>query len=345
VIAMEPVLSAANLNIGYRRARQPDHVVAPDISVSLHPGELVCLLGPNGVGKSTLLRTLAAMQPALSGHVTLLGDRVDRLPPRELARRLSVVLTGHVGVGALSVYELVALGRHPHTSWTGRLSPHDEAVIRWAIERVGANGLAGHKVAELSDGQRQKIMIARALAQEPSVMVLDEPTAFLDVPHRVHVMRILREIASSTGRAVLLSTHDLDLALRNADRVWLMAGLRPLQVGAPEDLILSGAFQQAFSGEGIEFDLSTGSFNVSAQTVQPITLSGGGAAAHWTGRALTRAGYAVVRPGENGTTPLRIEVLDDDPDAPRWRLQEGDSSEEYHSLHDLVSHLKGQTQP
>jgi iron complex transport system ATP-binding protein len=341
---MEPVLSTANLSIGYKHARQPDHVVAPDVSVSLHPGELVCLLGPNGVGKSTLLRTLAAMQPALDGHVILLGDRVDRLSSRELARRLSVVLTGHINVGALSVYELVALGRYPHTNWTGRLSDHDEAIIRWAIERVGAKGLAARKVSELSDGQRQKILIARALAQEPAVMVLDEPTAFLDVPHRVHVMRILREIASSTGRAVLLSTHDLDLALRNADRVWLMSGLRPLQVGAPEDLILSGAFQQAFSGEGIEFDIHTGSFNVSAQTAQPITVSGEGTAAHWTQRALTRAGYTVVPPGENGAAPLRVEVIADDGIAPRWRVAGADSSEEYHSLHDLVSHLKHQAE-
>ena len=343
---MEPVLSTANLSIGYKQARQPDHVVAPGVSVSLLPGELVCLLGPNGVGKSTLLRTIAAMQPALDGHVTLLGDRIDRLPPRELARRLSVVLTGHIEVGALSVYELVALGRHPHTNWTGRLSQHDEAVIRWAIERVGAEGLADRKVAELSDGQRQKIMIARALAQEPSVIVLDEPTAFLDVPHRVHVMRILREIASSTGRAVLLSTHDLDLALRNADRAWLMSGLRPIQVGAPEDLILRGEFQEAFSGEGLEFDMHTGSFSVSAPADRPITVTGEGAAAHWTQRALARAGYTIVPPGENGLTPLRVEVIADELAgeklSPRWRVHGGGSSEEYHSLHDLVSHLKSQ---
>ncbi|MDA8020919.1 MAG: ABC transporter ATP-binding protein, partial [Thermoanaerobaculia bacterium] len=230
--------------------------------MQLRPGELVCLVGPNGAGKSTLMRTLAGMQPALGGEVLLDGADIHRLSARERARRLSVVSTDPVATGLLDVEAVVGLGRYPHTGWSGRLREEDHRIVRWAIAAVGIEDFVHRTVSELSDGERQKVMIARALAQEPQVMVLDEITAFLDLPRRVQMMQLLRQLARSSNRAILLSTHDLDLALRSADTIWLMPRDQPLVVGAPEDLVLGGDFESVFVREGIHFDREQGSFRI-----------------------------------------------------------------------------------
>lgn len=324
------ILETHHLTIGYTALRKLDRVVSRDINVELVEGEMVCVIGPNGAGKSTLLRTLAGMQKPLSGDVKLLDDNVHSMDSKTLARRLSIVLTERVNVGMLSGYGLVALGRHPYTDWSGRLSERDEAVVRWAVEAVGAAHLAERNVNELSDGERQKIMIARALAQEPTLLILDEPTAFLDLPRRVEIMHLLRTIARDTGRCVLLSTHDLDLALRNADRIWLMDGGGHLQVGAPEDLILSGAFQRAFRGEGIHFDITTGAFTINRPTIAEIQLVGDGVRAYWTQRALERAGFRVCTESRE----LVVTVLDDG-----WRVKNGKSMLTVTSIHELIMSL------
>jgi iron complex transport system ATP-binding protein len=333
-------LALHNLTVGYRPPRRPAIEVAAGLDATLAPGELVCLIGPNGAGKTTLMRTIAGMQSPLAGRVTLNGDDVHRLPARALAQRLSVVLTDRVDVGLLTAYALVALGRHPYTDWSGRLSAHDEAVTRWALESVGAQALAGRYVSELSDGERQKVMIARALAQEPLLMLLDEPTAFLDLPRRVEIMHLLRHLAHETGRAVLLSTHDLDLALRSADRIWLLPSDGRLQVGAPEDLVLSGAFAAAFRAEGVQFDIQTGAFRVDMPGGGRVVVAGDGAAALWTRRALERAGFITAG---NGSAPLaQIEVTGDE-DAPRWRVSDADGVREYMTVYEVVQALRMHT--
>ena len=187
---MNPILRSQSLSIGY-----PGHTVAADLNLHLTQGRLVCLLGPNGAGKSTLLRTLCAMQPPLAGQVLLNGVDIHTISSRELARLLSVVLTDRVQVGLLSAYELVSLGRYPYTGWNGRLSAEDHRIIRQSIEATGAQDLAARPVDELSDGERQKVLMARALAQQPKLLVLDEVTAFLDLPRRVDIMRTLRRLA------------------------------------------------------------------------------------------------------------------------------------------------------
>jgi len=330
------VLSTTSLSIGYTAPRQPPKVVVEDITVSLNAGELVCLIGPNGAGKSTLMRTLAGMQPPLAGTVTLQGDDIHSLKPRDLAQRLSIVLTERVDVGVLSAYALVALGRFPYTDWSGTLTPDDEAVVRWAIQAVGAVELAGRNVGELSDGERQKIMIARALAQQPIVMLLDEPTAFLDLPRRAEMMQLLRHLARETGRAILLSTHDLDLALHNADRIWLLPQGGPLHVGAPEDLVLSGALEAAFCTEGVQFDPRTGSFRSNIPPIGQVDLHGDGIAAIWTARALERTGFIVIPGGQ--ASPIRVEIVGQG-DETRWRLSNPEMTHEFTSLADLIPHL------
>jgi iron complex transport system ATP-binding protein len=334
--ASTPILQTHDLTIGYRHGRKQPRIVAEALNVTLHQGELVCLLGPNGAGKSTLLRTMAGLHAPLHGRITLHGDDLTRLTPAQIARRLSIVLTERIDAGAMTAYGLVALGRHPYTNWAGQLSEQDEGVVRWALTAVGAADLAGRQINTLSDGERQKVMIARALAQEPALILLDEPTAYLDLPRRVEIMRILRQLARQEGRAILLSTHDLELALRMADQLWLMAADGSLQTGAPEDLVLSGAFGRTFPSDEVTFDLQTGSFRLLEQPIGRIDLAGNGAGAFWTMRALERAGFA-VQPGANGA-PMQVEVLNGN-GRYRWQLNIDGQSQTCSSLQALLDVL------
>lgn len=330
---METVLKTHDLNIGYAPARRSRIVVSRDLNLSLRRGEVVCLLGPNGAGKSTLLRTLAGMQKPLTGGVMLMGQDVHRAQAQELAKYLSVVLTERVNPGMLTGYALAALGRHPYTDWAGNLSNHDEAMVKWALEAVGALDLAGKPVAEMSDGQRQKIMIARALAQDPAVMILDEPTAFLDLPRRAEMMRLLKQLAREANRAILLSSHDLDLAMRTADRVWLMPVNGPMQVGGPEDLVLSGAFEQVFATEGVTFDRTTGTFLIAPEREQSVLVTGEGLRCLWTKRALERGGFRVASNGDSGLAC--VEVVED-----VWRVEIDGQSHTVSNLAELVTTLR-----
>lgn len=333
---MNTALQTEHLTIGYTTSGKRPVVVARGLDLTLTQGELVCLLGPNGAGKSTLMRTLAGMQPPLGGRVRINGDDVSALKPRELAARLSVVLTDRPNIGLMNGYALVALGRHPYTDWTGRLSRYDEAVVHWAVESVGALDVAERPVMELSDGQRQKLMIARALAQESQVILLDEPTAYLDLPRRVEIMHLLRQLAAHTQRAVLLSTHDLDLALRSADTLWLMSGGR-VRVGTPEDLVLNGAFEDTFGSAGVTFDRASGAFNVVQTGGKLIGVVGQGAAHTWTCRALVRAGFTLA--AEGVLTPVYVTVQED---APRvvWHLHRDKTHTTHGSIGALLAALK-----
>ena len=251
---MSALLETRSLAIGYRAGGR-ERVLNADLNLELHSGELICLVGPNGAGKSTLLRTLAGMQAPLAGEVLLEGQPLRSFSSLERARRIAVVLTAPVDVDYMTAWEIAALGRYPHTGISGRLGGHDEDVVNWALRATGAEELAPRPLRSLSDGERQKVMIARGLAQEPSILLLDEPTAFLDLTHRAETMRLLRTLAQNgvNGRAlgVLLSTHELDLSLRTADQMWLMRTGKPLQTGSPADLRESGALRAAF---GAAFD-------------------------------------------------------------------------------------------
>jgi iron complex transport system ATP-binding protein len=331
-----PVLRTEQLAIGYRLSRREERVVAAGLDVEMEAGEMVCLLGPNGAGKSTLMRTLVGLQPALFGAVWLDGARLESLTPAERARRLSIVLTDRVDVGNLSAFSLVGLGRHPYTGWSGGLGERDLAAVHWALEAVGATALADRPVLELSDGERQKVLIARALAQEPKLILLDEPTAFLDLPRRVEMMGMLRTLARETGRAILLSTHDLDLALRSADRLWLLGGDGLLHAGAPEDLVLSGAFERAFASERVNFDAFSGSFRIERPAAGIVHLHGDGLSRRWTERALEREGYCVDN--EQAGAPAAQIVID--PDAPRWWLRRDGDEESFTTIGALLRELR-----
>ncbi|MDP6039256.1 MAG: ATP-binding cassette domain-containing protein, partial [Candidatus Latescibacteria bacterium] len=209
----------------------------------------------------------------------------------------------------------------------------------WAIQAISAQDLTHRNVGALSDGERQKVMIARALAQQPEVMVLDEPTAFLDLPRRVEMMALLQDLAHSTNKAILLSTHDLDLALRSADRIWLLPQGGPLQVGAPEDLILNGAFEMAFQSDGVHFDADTGAFQMNGQQGDGVALIGDGTFAYWTRRALERAGFQ-VRDDEAATAHRQVvvSVLDN---RPSWQVEVGKDVKMCQTIYDVIATLVG----
>ncbi len=254
-----------DVSIGYRW-RKGLRTVAKGITAGINSGELTCLLGRNGAGKSTLLRTLAGFQPRLAGSISIEGRELDDYSDRELAQRLGVVLTERPDVQQMTAWELVAMGRSPYTGFWGRLNSDDERVVDEAIALVGIEALAERQVTTLSDGERQKVMIAKALAQQTSIIFLDEPTAFLDYPSKVETLLLLRRISREAGKTIFLSTHDLELALQVADRLWLMQGGEGpspqkgsvLAIGTPRELADLGVLARFIeSGEGVSFDPST----------------------------------------------------------------------------------------
>lgn len=332
-----PLISTRQLEIGFRaRAGRSARTVASDISVHLQRGQTVCLLGPNGSGKSTLIRTLAGLHPPLDGSVNLLDRNLAQIASGERARLVSTVLTERISIGNLSVYELISFGRSPYTGWFGSLENQDEQKVQWAIEVTGLASYIDRDVLHLSDGERQKVMIARALAQDTAAILLDEPTAHLDLPNRVEIIRLLRKLARNTGKGILLSTHELDLALKAADQLWLMDQGGKTHAGTPEDLVLSGIFESVFERDSFDFDRSTGSFTLHEPSRSPVCVQGDPVGVFWTRRALEREGYRVK---ESNGTDLQVEVHAVDQNF-EWRIVYQDEEHHRDTVEGLLSELE-----
>ncbi len=249
-----------DLSTGYH-SRKSTHRVACGLSATLHSGQLTSLLGSNGVGKSTLLKTMTALLPPLHGDI-IFGDRnIGDITPKELAQTVSVVLTERPAMQGLTVREVVALGRAPYTGFFGTLSEQDEEIVSAAIEQVAISSLTCRMAHTLSDGERQKVMIAKALAQDTPIIILDEPTAFLDFGTKVDTLLLLRRLAHDTNKAILLSTHDVELALQCSDGLWLM-NREGIIVGSPRQLATDGTLSTFFDYEGIAFEPNTMRFQV-----------------------------------------------------------------------------------
>ena len=245
-------ITLKNLTIGY-----DGKAVADGINATLESGQLTCLLGANGVGKSTLLRTISAFQEAVAGEVLYDGTPLNDISPKERARMIGVVLTQRPQVQYMRVKELVGLGRSPYTGFWGRLAEDDEAIVEEAMERVGIMPLADRLVHTLSDGERQKAMIAKALAQQTPVIFLDEPTAFLDFPSKVETMQLLHSLCHDMNKMVFLSTHDVEIALQMSDRIWLMNRDVGLSIGSPRTLASQGVIGNFVDRRGVTFDKET----------------------------------------------------------------------------------------
>lgn len=254
------ILSAHHLSIGYHTKKQTD-TIASDINLAFAEGSLIALIGANGIGKSTLLRTLTGIQKPLHGEVVLNNKSITTYTPALLAQNLAVVLTESLPPSNLSIFELVALGRQPYTNWLGTLSPEDLEKVNSALQLTQIEHLINKKHFEISDGQLQKVLIARALAQDTPLIVLDEPTTHLDLQHKVNLIRLLKKLAAETGKCILYSTHDLDLALQLSDEIVVMAEGNVIQ-GTPQQLIENNVFDLLFDDKTIRFDALKGGFIV-----------------------------------------------------------------------------------
>lgn len=245
-------LELRDLYIGYDEDADR-HIVAEALNASLAEGTMACLVGANGVGKSTLMRTLSGFQPALRGGVCIDGRAIAEYTPRELSEKVGVVLTERSSAAELTVEEVVGIGRMPYTNFWGTLTPADRRAVDEAIALVGIGPLRHKKIGRVSDGERQKVMIAKALAQQTGIILLDEPTAFLDYGSKVSVMRLLRRLAHEQGKAVLLSTHDLEIAFQTTDEVWI---LQPdgLQTGTLDALEQRGAVSAFLAKSGLRYE-------------------------------------------------------------------------------------------
>ena len=321
------VIQGKDLCIGYRTGKK-EKIVHEHLNFELQAGELTCLLGANGAGKSTLLRTLSASQPSLGGELQMLDKPVAEYTEKERSRTIGVVLTDKTFAGGLSVYELIALGRQPHTGFFGRLNKDDRRIIEEAMENVGIAHKARSYTAELSDGERQKVMIAKALVQECPLILLDEPTAFLDVVSRIEIMHLLHRLAIEQEKAILLSTHDIEQALVLSDKLWLLTKGKGLQCGVTEDVILNHQMDGLFTHTDIRFDYDHGVYYPTVQGCREINVeSPDKTLLHWAINALNRHGYQCVSHAcstklsatsptelhwtENGTTSIHgsFEVL------------------------------------
>lgn len=301
------VLLARDISIGYQRGKKVIKEVHRGLSFNLRAGELTCLLGPNGAGKSTLIRSLGASQKLICGEILLNGKPLSNYKEREISRHIGLVLTEKTAVGALRVSELVALGRHPHTGFFGRLTTTDLQVIDKSMEATGIIHKKEQYVAELSDGERQKAMIAKALAQESPIIILDEPTSFLDIISRIEIMNLLRKLARSHQKAILLSTHDLEQALASADRLWLLSKENGLTCGVPEDMIFNNAMDNLFQHKEISFDKLSGSFRLPAESEIPVHVEATQELLFWTKNLLNRYGFRPAKYTEISTFKIKVQ--------------------------------------
>lgn len=282
------LLNTTNLTIGYG-----SHEVQKELNLSADNGALISLVGTNGAGKSTLLRTIAGLQKSLGGTIEINGKNIDTLTSHDKAKLMSLVLTDRVDIENMSVRQLVAMGRFPYTNWLGKLTTADDAIIDKAIADVNLSHKAEANINHISDGEKQRAIIAKALAQDTPLVLLDEPTAHLDLPNRIETMLLLRRLSVTTRKTFILSTHELELVLQTSDQVWLMTRTG-VKTGIPEDLMLSGCFQRAFGSANFSFDAVDGHcvINHLYGNLKVNVVSSDSSLAHsaWLRRALMRTG-------------------------------------------------------
>lgn len=319
------ILKTNSLTIGYANRRK-HIIVQADLNLSVSSGEMVCLIGPNGSGKSTLLRTLCGLQHSISGQALINDVDIQQISTRERALLISLVLTDRIDIENATVRSVVSMGRHPHSNWWGNVDADSEAHVQKSIELVHLEGKSNQLLAELSDGERQRVMIAKAFVQDTPIIILDEPTAHLDLPNRVEIMLLLHKLAHETGKTILISTHELDMALQAADRIWLMTADKGVEVGVPEDLVLNGNFNTAFRSDNFVFNPTNGNFSMNYTLNKEVEVTGDKTIMYWTLRALARAGYSAVSKAD-----IKIKIED-----AIWSIGE----QRFNSIEALLMHLK-----
>jgi iron complex transport system ATP-binding protein len=328
------ILSYQSLLIGYSSGRN-QKILLPPLGASAYESELIAIVGQNGIGKSTLLRTIAGLHNALGGTVKVHGLTMESYSRINFARNIGYISTEPIRVANMKVYDLVSLGRYPHTNWLGKLTSEDHEIIRDAIGKAGMQLFVNRYITELSDGERQRAMIARVLAQDTDLMIMDEPTAFLDIKSKYEIVHLLHDLSKNRGKTIIFSTHDLNIAVSEADKIWLILKDSFME-GAPEDLIINGAFNSLFKDSLVRFNQSDGSFSFRREFKGNINVAGKGIARKWTEKALNRAGYDVT--GEE--TKIKVEVVSEG-GGTLWRVVSDQVNKDFMSLYDLITWLSG----
>jgi iron complex transport system ATP-binding protein len=326
----EIILSLESLLIGFR-AGSKTSALLPSLTTSVRRGNLIALIGQNGIGKSTLLRTITGLQPRLDGKICIKGRNLEDYQRYELARNIGYISTEPIRVNNMKVIDLVRLGRYPHTDWTGRLGEGDNELVADAIAKTGLDHLKARYINELSDGERQRAMIARVLAQDAEILVMDEPTAFLDIRSRYEIVHLLHDLSINRGKTIIFSTHDMLTALGESDTIWLTFKNSFIE-GAPEDLILNGSFERLFDDSVVKFNVADATFSYRQQTRGKVKIDASGIAGYWTGKAANRAGYAI----SNDNAEIVIEVSASD-NRLTWLIRKDEESFRFSSLYEMVN--------
>ena len=286
---MNTIISTKSLNVGYDKK-----TIVNQVNIEGLQGQMICLLGPNGSGKTTILRTLAGLLSPVGGCVEVNGNDIKNQKKSEIARQLSVVLTDAVTPRLTTVYDIVAIGRSPYTNFFGKLSDSDKEIIGESLRTVGAEHLKSRFISELSDGEKQKVMIARALVQEPRLIILDEPTSHLDIRHKVEVIRILQKLVTEKHITVILSLHDIDLAIKGCKTVLLIKDNEVVAQGSPEEVIHSGSIGELYDVSGAVYNELLGAVEIEGHTGNDVFVVAGNGTGINLYRALSREGYGVI---------------------------------------------------
>jgi iron complex transport system ATP-binding protein len=334
--ADDSILKIQDLQVGYdRHVTSGRSIVYGPINTEVHTPEMIGIIGRNGIGKSTLLRTLTGIQHSLTGTIRIRGKEISEISRSDRARLISYVSTEAVHVQNLRVLELVSMGRFPYTNWFGKLTGIDQDIIQDSIQQTGINLLLGKPVYQLSDGERQKVMIARALAQDTPVILLDEPTAFLDLPARHETMRLLNNLSRHKNKLIIFSTHDLSIAMDEVDKLWLMTD-EGLMEGAPEDLLMNQGFRKLFKNSDLDFDARSLVFRFSRDLKKRIRILADEKYLVFTRKAMERIGYKSTK---NEDTEFTISV-NTDTAIPVWHVKGPNLQRSFHSIYQLTSFFR-----
>jgi iron complex transport system ATP-binding protein len=327
------ILSITKAGIGFQK-KSEKVILLEDVNLNTKQGELIGLIGRNGAGKSTLLRTIVRLQKLIEGEIRIQNQNIPDILPNDFARLLAYVSSGFEYAETMTVKELVCLGRFPYTNWIGSLNQTDIELIESSMIKVGVQHLVNRKLNEISDGERQKAMIARTLAQNTSVIVLDEPTAFLDLPSKYDIISLLYEL-TRLGKTVIYSTHDLNIALRFSDKIWLIDA-KTIHDGSPEDLILNGTIASIFDSDKIHLNETTGDFDLRKVLSKKVCLNCENPKLfYWTRQALQRAGFEVVD-YDNELPQVMVESVDG---KIFWRVHRFNETLIFNSIYELLSEI------
>jgi len=329
---LKEILSLNSLKIGYVSGKK-ENILLPPLSASAIRGELIAVIGRNGIGKSTLLRTLAGLQQPLGGEIFYSKKNIRDYSRMELAQEVGYISTEIVKVSNMRVYDLVALGRFPHTNWIGKIEAKDHMAIMDALKKTSMESFREKFVSELSDGERQKTMIARILAQDTGIMIMDEPTAFLDVAGKYEILHLMRLLSNKNKKTIIFSTHDLQMAISQSDKIWLILDNKLFE-GAPEDLMIAGAFDHLFDSSTVVFNSEDGTFSFRSDTKGNIYVEGDGNKKHWTMMAINRAGFNVSK---EKTFPYVIIPSESNKN---WRLSNKTGILEFSTIYELITYLR-----